>query len=81
MPDTEIIIVECPHCRAPIVIAKNELNCRIFRHGVYKTTLQQIDPHLCKSVCDELARTEQIYGCGKPFYMDESNNAVVCDYI
>ena len=42
------IIVNCPHCEEPILIMLNELNCKIFRHGIYKHNHKQIDPHLPK---------------------------------
>lgn len=76
-------VVECPHCNFPIVI--QQINCAIFRHGAYKTTGQQIDPHAPKEVCDRLVAEKQIEGCGKPFRVvfDASNvlTAVVCPYI
>ncbi len=37
-------IITCPHCNDYIIIT--ELNCSIFRCGVYKRTNEQIDPHL-----------------------------------
>ena len=37
------MLVCCPHCDTTIEII--ELNCRIFRCGVLKSTGQQIDPH------------------------------------
>ena len=36
-------IVLCPHCGDSILI--EQINCRIFRHAVYKTTGEQMDPH------------------------------------
>jgi hypothetical protein len=79
------IFVSCPHCEELILIYKNEINCAIFRHGVKKSNLKQINPHLPKDVCDILARNNQIYGCGKPFKLiinnDEEYTAIKCDYI
>ena len=63
---------------------KNEINCAIFRHGVMKSTLKQINPHLPKSECDKLYMNDDIYGCGKPFkliHQDNSFKAIKCDYI
>ena len=80
----DYLLISCPHCQEPIVIYQKELNCRIFRHGVYRRNLKQIDPHLKKEECDRLKNDNQIYGCGKPFQIVEDNNkyqAVVCDYI
>jgi len=76
------IIVECPHCGCQIEII--EINCQIFRHGIYKATGQQMDPHAPKAVCDEAVETASIHGCGKPFRLVKENDvwkAVVCEYI
>jgi len=75
----ELFIIECPHCAQNIEII--ELNCRIFRCGVLKKNYKQIDPHLSKDNCEQLKREDLIYGCGKPFYIDESRKTVICDYI
>ena len=40
------LIVNCPHCNEFIII--EEINCKIFRHGVFKNTRIQIDPHSSK---------------------------------
>jgi hypothetical protein len=75
-------IIECPHCKAFIII--KELNCKIFRHGIYKNNYEQVNPHAPKDVCDELVNNELVYGCCKPFQIIEENgkyNAVICDYI
>lgn len=78
------IIVQCPHCKEFIFIDIKELNCHIFRHGVYKDSMKQIDPHLDKKKCDYLFDNNLIYGCGKPFKIIIQNNdyfAEECDYI
>ena len=72
----------CPHCEEYVIIEK--INCAIFRHGVLKSNLTQINPHLPKSQCDELKNHDLIYGCGKPFKVINKDNvfiAVECDYI
>ena len=83
-------LFDCPNCDAPIQVDGNEVNCRIFRHGVYKRTGKQIPPHLDKITCERLFETGQIYGCGKPFKIEEDPHpdphtlnlqAVKCDYI
>jgi len=85
-------IFTCLHCQEPFVIAHNDFNCRILRHGVYKHTLQPIDPHASKEVCDKLINDGLIYGCGKPLLIVASANAnanasarayeiVICNYI
>ena len=77
----DYIIVKCPHCNEQIFIYKKELNCRIFRHGIYKKTLKQIHPHMKKNECDFLAKKKLIYGCGKPFRIDKNNCVQNCGYI
>jgi hypothetical protein len=80
----DYIVVKCPHCDSLIYIKKKELNCKIFRHGVYKQSLKQMDPHMKKIECDNLVKKELIYGCGKPFkIVIENNNYHVkkCGYI
>jgi hypothetical protein len=66
-----------------------ELNCKIFRCGIYKNNFEQIDPHLNKEECDRLYNNGLIYGCSKPFMVNitikNDNNvdyeSVICDYI
>ena len=74
-----MFIIQCPHCKEFIEIL--ELNCRIFRHGIYKDNYKQIPPHLAKSQCDFLKENNLIYGCGKPFKINSNNNPEICDYI
>jgi hypothetical protein len=90
MSDQEInndIIIFCPHCNEPILIEK--LNCRIFRHGIFKENGLQIPPHSSKEDCDNLIENNKIFGCGKPFEIivkiKENSNEFeyipeICDY-
>ena len=71
-------IVNCPHCNTPIII--EQLNCGIFRCGVFKDTYNQVDPHLSKTECEKLIVQNKVYGCCKPFQI-LNNIVVVCDYI
>lgn len=81
--NNEYIYVECPHCKEYIFILLKELNCKIFRHGVYKNNFKQIDPHMKKEECDKLKEKDLIYGCGKPFEVCFNGFwcAENCDYI
>lgn len=76
---------DCPTCNGAIIVAPHELNCRIFRHGVYRTTGEPIPPHTSKEECDRLFFHALIHGCGKPFQVirqeDGTEKAVLCDYI
>ena len=74
----------CPHCEGTIIVHHNELNCRIFRHGMYLQNMQPIPPHLPKEECDRLVACNLIAGCGKPFRVEGNGataTAVTCDYI
>lgn len=75
--------VKCPHCNEYIII--EQINCAIFRHGIYKDNYSQINPHLPKNDCDKLKNENLIYGCGKPFKIEKNDNgvfiAVICEYI
>jgi phage FluMu protein Com len=82
MSNTEdYMIIKCPHCKEDIFIFIKELNCKIFRHGIYKSNYEQIPPHLDKEKCDKLVEDDLIIGCGKPFKINEEKNAINCDYI
>ena len=71
--------IECPHCKCQVEII--EINCAIFRHGTYKNTGQQMNPHTPKAECDRLAETNAIYGCGKPFRVVKNNEGCLDVYI
>ena len=75
------LIVSCPHCQQFLFVDMAELNCRIFRCGVYKQTFVQISPHLDKISCDMLKKNDLIYGCAKPFKINNNNECIICDYI
>lgn len=78
----DYICITCPHCNNSVLIYKKDINCAIFRHGIIKSTGQQIEPHAPKNVCDDLVKNEKIYGCGKPFKLSvKLNIAEICDYI
>ena len=77
--------VTCPHCKGDVGVLYKQVNCKIFRHGIFRENGRQIDPHLSKEKCDDLHIKNKIWGCGKPFRItqDASNcyYAVICDYI
>lgn len=77
-----MLFVTCPHCQCEVEILA--LNCRIFRHGVFKASGAQVNPHAPKIECDSLVAQGLIYGCGNPFQVIQENNdykAIPCDYI
>lgn len=63
-------IISCPHCNLGIIVASNEINCKIFRHGVHKLNGQQINQHACKEEAERLVNEDKIFGCGKQFIFD-----------
>jgi hypothetical protein len=73
------LIVICPHCQELVLI--EQLNCRIFRHAIFKSNGQQINPHAPKIECDQLVKENKVYGCGKPFQINDELIAIGCDYI
>jgi len=76
------LIVKCPKCCQEIII--EEINCRIFRHAIFKSTGEQMNPHASKTECDEAVVKDIVYGCAAPFIIDLSGNEWVassCDYI
>ena len=54
------ILIKCPHCEELITVNIEDFNCEIFRHGVFKSTNEQIDPHLNKEGCDRLFKENLI---------------------
>ena len=70
------MLVECPNC--DILIEIMEVNCGIFRCGVYKENGEQIPPHLPKEECDKIKN--KIWGCSLPFKY-EQGKVIPCDYI
>jgi hypothetical protein len=75
-------MIECPHCKEYIII--EQINCGIFRHGILKSNLKQINPHSSEELCKFYIDTNKIYGCGKPFQIVEINNQyeiTICGYI
>ena len=82
--NSEYYIILCPHCSAEILIFKNEIACAIFRHGIYKSNGQQLNPHASKEECENAFNTGIIFGCGKPFRVSLNSNGLTaeeCDYI
>lgn len=67
---SNFIIFKCPHCKN--ILEKNihysnlDTNKQIlFRHGLYKSNLQNIDYNLSNLECFNLFIDNRIYGCGK----------------
>jgi len=81
----DFFIFNCPHsdCNLEIIVHKNELNCKIFRHAYYKNNFQQVNPHLNFEECERLKKEDLVYGCCKPFEILFTNNKFYvqqCEY-
>lgn len=84
----DVLGFECPHCTGHIIILKQDINCAIFRHGIYKTG-QLVNPHATKEECDRLVSEDLVLGCCKPFKLvqdvDSNKNQIykieACEYI
>ena len=81
--DGDYYICICPHCNQYIQVHKNKINCKIFRHAVYKSNFLPINPHESKEECEQLFANNKIYGCGKAFRFVGKDEYIVeiCDYI
>lgn len=82
----EYFIKKCPHCHQDVILYRSEINCRIYRHGIFRSNLQQIDPHSSQEQCRNYVEQNLIYGCGKPFRVEFTiDNSDIylseCDYI
>jgi len=77
------MLINCPYCERPILIL--EVNCGIFRCGIYKESWNQLPPHSSKEECERALFEGLIFGCGGPFQVraDDKGEPVVekCDYI
>lgn len=61
----------CPHCGLWTQVAKADLNCKIFRHGVRIDTGQPINPHASQEEVQSLIQAHGIYGCGGPHQLNQ----------
>lgn len=63
-------IINCPYCGDDIIIYHKEINCKKFRHGIYKHNYESINPHMSDKEANLLHSSNKIYGCGKYFTYD-----------
>jgi len=85
-PEDNCYVFNCPHCDNIVQVEKNQVNCKIFRHGQYKHNGEQVPPHSPKELCDQLVSSGTIYGCGKPFKLIPNEQGIItkveiCGYI
>ena len=65
--------IECPYCSGIIEIKKNQINCKIFTHAVYKKDGKQVNPHISEVEIMKLKANNEIMGCGLQFKFDGKN--------
>jgi hypothetical protein len=63
MNSDTFIVFECPHCSGGIMVHPNEVNCQIFRHGVFANG-EYISPHALDTQVNAWLTSNKIYGCG-----------------
>lgn len=74
----------CPHCNQFTEVMKTQVNCKIFRHAVYRHNMEPINPHTPKEICDKLVADNLVMGCARPFkfvFSSEGNYVEICNYI
>ena len=66
--------IVCPTCGQEVTIDKDQINCRIFVHGVLKG-VGQVDQHASAEYLNELRKTPEKYqGCLGRFKFDGVND-------
>ena len=75
----DYLLFPCPHCLELVMVMKKDINCRIFRHAVYKDNYLQVNPHLPKKLCEYLMKDKEVYGCTKPFEIIFTENGYEVD--
>ena len=71
---------KCPNCNCLCQVHKTDIKCGIFRHAVYKTSCEFINPHTPEEECKRLKMSNEIYGCAMPFKFD-GKTVEKCGYI
>lgn len=78
--DKGIAGMRCPWCEGSVIVPPSDMNCGIFRHGVYKATGEPIGAHAGQEECEKLYASGAILGCGKPFKV-EGDRVLKCGWI
>jgi len=79
-------VFSCPHCDMFIQVLREDVNCQIFRHGVIRSSGEQVNQHSTKEYCDSLLNNNLVIGCCKPFKLILNDKNFVefvdlCDYL
>jgi len=75
--------VRCPHedCGLWFEVRTDEVNCTIFRHGIFKATGHMLDPHSSQQTCEDAMARDELYGCGKPVRFNPGKWRTPCDVV
>tara|TARA_B110000483_G_scaffold239091_1_gene316948 strand:- start:3400 stop:3666 length:267 start_codon:yes stop_codon:yes gene_type:complete len=76
----EMYYFKCPNCRGLCQVHVSDIKCGIFRHAVYKSNNEFINPHTSEEDCKRLKNENLVYGCAMPFKFD-GKNVEICGYI
>ena len=75
----------CPHCKDLVQVLRGDMNCQIFRHGVYRHSGQPLGPHTSEDKCRDVVNRGLVYGCAGPFRVrltdDTTGTVETCEYI
>lgn len=70
--DHDVLRYQCPHCKLWTEVHKQDINCKIFRHAVYKKDFKPINPHASLEQVKKIRN--QIIGCGGPHMLVPIND-------
>ena len=68
--ESHTIFVSCPYCDGTVEI--NETNKMYFRHGIFKSTGMPMQSEIKDDICNQIIKSNAIYGCGKKFIILKS---------
>ena len=73
MSENPFLLLTCPHCSEEFIVLQSEINCKIFRHFVFKN-FQLLNPHTRKEECDRVVAEDLGYGCAGPIRLELEND-------
>ena len=76
----EMYYFKCPNCRGLCQVHISDIKCGIFRHAIYKSNNEFINPHTSEEDCKRLKNENLVYGCAMPFKFN-GGNVEICGYI
>jgi hypothetical protein len=71
------MFTHCPKCFSALELV--EINCGVFRCGIFKKSFESISPHATKGDIMEWLSQDLIYGCGTPLELIDGR-LTICEY-